>query len=315
MRWSSSRSRPCRALLPFAVVPLATVVSAAALPPAAPRGPDQCMRAFDRGDYAGAVAACSRRLAAAPRDAAAVLVRARAEAARGRLDEAYDGFRQALRLEPRSADALYYLGMTAGALAQRENERLLAMAPRSARALQLEGESHEAQGRPHEAAAAYQAALEIEPASVELLVAMADLMRSQLHFDEALTYYERARALAPRRYDVLYGLGVVHSFRRDHAAAVARLREALAADPASAAARFALGRSLLLAGDAEGAVRELAAAIARAPGMREAHYTLGRAYQALGRHEEAQRAFTRGKELTARPFVEADPAPEAPEPE
>ena len=257
----------------------------------------ECARAFDRGDYPGAIDLARRRVQAMPRDVATRIVLARAEAARGRFEAAFDGFRQALRLDPRNADALYYVGMTAGVLAQGEYERLFALAPGSARAHQLLGQSYEAQDRPHEAVAAYQAGLEADPKSVELLVALGDLMRSQMQLEEAVSYYSRAAALAPRRYEILYGLGVSHSFRREYPAAIERLREALAIDPASAPARFNLARALLMSGQAEAAVMELEAVTAREPRMREAYYMLGRAYQSLGRAQEAERAFAKVQEL------------------
>jgi tetratricopeptide (TPR) repeat protein len=271
-------------------------------------------RALERGDYPRAAALARRRLAAAPKDVGARLVLARAEAALGRFDAAYDGFRQALRLEPRNADALYYLGMTAGVLAQREQERVLALAPGSSRAHQLQAQSYQAQGRPHEAAAAYKSALEADPRSLELLLELGDLMRSQLQLEDALAYYTRALAIAPRRFEVLYGLGVVHSFRREHALAVERLREALTADASSAAARFALARSLLMAGQAEAAVTELLAVTTRQPRMREAYYMLGRAYQTLGRAADAQRAFARVQELVKQ-GVQSDETVLQPEPQ
>jgi tetratricopeptide (TPR) repeat protein len=267
----------------------------------------ECTRAFDRGDYAGAIALARRRVEAMPRDVAARIVWARAEAALGRFEAAYDGFREALRVEPHNADALYYLGITAGVLAQVEYDRLFAQAPGSARAHQLRGQSYQAQGRPHEAVAAYKSALEADPKSVELLVELGDLMRSQLQLEDAVTYYTRAAALAPRRYEILYGLGVAHSYRREYGPAIERLREALAVQPDSAPARFNLGRALLMSGDAHSAAAELEAVTVRQPRMREAYYMLGRAYHSLGRAEEAARAFARARELA----IEGVPAGEA----
>jgi len=288
--------------------PAGAQAPAAVAPPAA-----EWARAFERGDYRQAVVLAGRRLETAPKDVGARLVLARAEAALGRFDAAYDGFRHALRVEPRNPDALYYLGMTAGVLAQQEQERVLALAPGSSRAHQLQAQSYQVQGRPHEAAAAYKSALEADPRSVELLLELGDLMRSQLQLEDALAYYTRAYALAPRRFEVLYGLGVVHSFRREHTLAIERLREALAVDASSAAARFALARSLLMAGQAEAAVTELVAVTTRRPRMREAFYMLGRAYQTLGRTQDAERAFARVQELVRQGVGSDEPNP-GPEP-
>lgn len=254
-------------------------------------------RAFDGGDYPRAITLAKERLEVRPTDVQAQIVLARGQAALGRFDAAYLGFREALRMDPHSVDALYYLGITAGVLAQGEYERLFNLAPGSSRAHQLLGESYEAQSRTAEAEAEYKAALAANPRSVELLVALGDLARRNAEYDDAVAYYSRAAALAPESYDVLYRLGASHAHRKDHAKAIEYLRQALRRDPASASAHFALGSSLLQTGQTEAAVAELEAATTREPRMRQAHYLLGRAYAALGRREASEAAFARFQEL------------------
>lgn len=264
----------------------------------------ECARAFDRGDYAGAIDLCRGRLQAEPKDLPTRILLARSEAALGRFEAAYDGFREALRLDPRSSDALYYLGMTAGVLAQGEYQRLMAMAPESARAHQLLGESYQAQDGAPEAEAEFKAAAEANPRSVEALVALGDLTRTKSRFDEALSYYSRAAEIAPRSYDALYGLGVCHSYRGQQALAVESFKKALLLDPRSAPAHLALGLSLLQTGQAEAAVAELQAATGLEPRMRQAYYQLGRAYRLLGRSAEAEAATAKVQELLEQELAE-----------
>ena len=283
------------------------------VPPASPRGatgpePPEYVRAFHRGDYARASALAAERLKAQPADTQARIVLARAEAAAGRFEAAYAGFREAVALDPRSVDALYYLGVTAGALAQSEYERLLALAPGSARAHQLLGQSYGAQGRTAEAEAELEAALAAGPPTAEVLVALGDLRRSRLDFVEARADYSRAIGLAPDSYDALYGIGACDSYAGDHASAIGFFRRALRRAPDSAPARLALGISLLQKGDAAAAVTELEQAARLEPRMRQAYYQLGRAYQSLGRSREAEAAFARVQELI-RLERKADEAP------
>jgi tetratricopeptide (TPR) repeat protein len=255
-------------------------------------------RAFHRGDYAGAMALAAERLKAQPGDVQARIVLARVEAARGRFQEAYTGFRKALDLDPRSADALYYVGITAGVLAQAEYERLFALAPGSARAHQLLGQSYQAQGRTAEAEAELKAALEAGPPTAEVQTALGDIARrSRLDFAGARTYYSRAIELAPGSYEALYGIGVCDSYAGEHARAIESFRRALRIAPSSAPARLALGISLLQTGEAAAAVTELERAAKLEPRMRQAYYQLGRAYQILGRSQEAEAAFARVQEL------------------
>lgn len=273
-------------------------------------------RAFHRGDYAGAEALAAERLKTQPGDVAARVLLARAEAAMGRFDAAYAGFREAQRRDPPNPDALYYLGVTAGVMAQLQYERLLAMAPGSARAHQLRGQTFEAQGRKVEAEAAYEKALAAGPPSAEVLVALAELERGRLAFAEAREHYRRAIEIAPSSYDALYGLGACDSYSGEHAKAVESFRRALRLDPDSAPALLALGISLLHTGQPAAAATELEKAAALEPRMRQAHYQLGRAYQALGRKTDADAAFARVQELVReqREFAESllDPGAEPP---
>lgn len=266
----------------------------AAPPPAAP---SEWTRAFNRGDYAQAIALSKERLRTVPGDVQARIVLARADAAEGRYEAAFEGFRTALRADPRSTDALYYLGITAGVLAQAEYERVLALGPESARAHQLRGESYQAEGRAREAEVEYKAALAASPRSVEVLVALGDLTRLNAAYDEALVYYSRAAELAPGNYDVLYGLGVCHSFRQEHAKAVESFRQALRLEPRSAPAHLALGSALLQTGQTAAAVTELEAAAALEPRMHQAYYLMGRAYGTLGRPRDAEAAFAKVRQL------------------
>jgi protein O-GlcNAc transferase len=295
----SRRKRPLVASLRWGSLAFLVLCSPAPclLADESPRDASESARAFHRGDYPRAIELARARLQAEPRDVEAQIVLARAEAALGHFEAAFDGFRSALRLDSRNPDALYYLSLTSGALAQAEYQRLMTMAPDSARVHQLMAESYQAQDRPAEAEAEFKAALEKNPGSVDVLVGLGDLVRSTSRFDEALTYYTRAVAAAPRHYDALYGMGVCHSYRGQQDKAVDAFRQALEVDPSSAPAHLALGISLLQTGRTENAVTELEAAAALEPRMRQAYYQLGRAYRVLGRTADAEAAMAKVQEL------------------
>jgi tetratricopeptide (TPR) repeat protein len=276
---------------------LAPTARAEPVKPAPPPPASAAARAFDRGDYAQAIALARQRLKSLPRDAGARVVMARAEAARGHFEDAYQGFRRVLALQPRNTDALYYLSILGGVLAEGEYNRLFAQAPDSPRAHQLRGDLHVAQERPVEAEAEYKAALEAAPGSLEVLIALGDLTRRQSRFEDALGYYGRAAEVAPHNYDVRYGIGVCRSYRQEYAPAIQSFREALRLDPSSAPAHLALGHALLQSGQAAAAVPELEAAAKLEPRMLQAQYLLGRAYRVLGRTQEAEATFARVQKL------------------
>lgn len=273
--------------------------SAAAHAAAAANAPDY-VGAFNRGEYAKAGELARARLAAEPRDVEARIVLARSDAALGRFDAAFEGFREALRVDPRNADALYFAGITAGVLAQGEYERLFALAPDSARAHQLLAESQQAQGRTKEAEAEYQAVLSKNPRAVEALVAVGDLTRKALRFDEAVGYYSRALEAAPGSYDALYGIGACRAYQGKQAEAIEAFRKALAIDPDSAAAHLALGIALLQSGQNQPAATELETATRLEPKMRQAYYHLGRAYKLLDRSADAEAAYAKMQQLLRR---------------
>ena len=93
-------------------------------------------------------------------------------------------YRRVLSTDPRNTDALYYLTILGGVLAQAEYDRLFALAPDSPRARQLLGDLAVAQERPADAEAQYKAVLQSAPDSLDLLLALGDLTRHQARFEE-----------------------------------------------------------------------------------------------------------------------------------
>ena len=300
----------------LAVTGLLAATASAGPPPRVASPPDAsaAARAFDRGDYPRALALARQRVAGLPRDTGARLVMARALAALGDFEGAYQAFRKLVALQPRNTDALYYLTILGGVLAQAEYERLFAQAPDSPRAHQLGGDLRAAQERPGEAEAEYKAALEGAPGSLDVLVALGDLTRRQARFEDALAYYARAAEIAPHNYDVLYGAGVCRSYRQEYGPAIERFREALRADPASAPAHLALGHALLQSGQAAAAVPELETAAKLEPRMLQAQYLLGRAYRLLGRTQEAEATFARVQKLVQGQAADAVDAAQSADP-
>jgi len=272
------------------------------LEPAEPAPFPDYARAFHRGDLAAAKSLAAARLRQEPSDTQARIVLARLEAATGRFDAAYSAFREALRRDPHSPDALYYLAITTGALAQVEYARVLDLAPDSARAHQLRGESLEARGRALDAEAEYKAALAKQPGLVEVMVALGDLARADLaqspeRFAQAREYYTRALERSPSNYDALYGLGACDAYSGEHARAIERFRQALREEPDAATARLGLGISLLQTEQVQAAVAELEAAVKLEPRMRQAYVHLARAYHLLGRTQDVERVIEKAREL------------------
>ena len=266
----------------------------------APPRPDtrlaEAQRALTRGELARAFELGSAYVKARPRDAPGRLLLARVHIERGELDQAYDELDRALRSDPRNVDVLAYLGLVSGQLAAMAFDRLATEAPGSARVLQLQGETFEAQDRRKDAETAYQAAVDVQPDLLDALLPLAKLKRIRLACEEAVTLYERAESVRPT-FEGAYGLGICRSYLQDDEGAVVQFERAIARDPGAAVAWAGLGTSLVkLKRHADG-IAKLRHAIALEPRMAEAHYMLGMAYQAVGDPARAEAAFTEAERL------------------
>ncbi len=262
-------------------------------------------KALSRGESERAATLTTTYLKTRPNDANARVMLARAVLAQGKFQLAYDELRQALSLDPTHIDALYYLGLLAGALSQNEYQQLYALTPNSDRVHQLLAESFKAQENTAEAETEYLAALQANPRSVEVLVALGELKREQSKFDEAITYYAQAEQIGPLDYDIAYGLGACYTYKQDHQKALAYFRQAVRFDANSAAAHYALGNALFQLGQMAEAIPALKSAITLEPKFRQAYFLLGRAQQKLGNRLDAQAAFKKVDELSQSELDEA----------
>jgi tetratricopeptide (TPR) repeat protein len=257
----------------------------------------QGTRDLYRGDFDGAIAHARQYLKTHPQSAEAQVLLARVHTAQGKFPEAYQELVRAVRSDPKNTDALYYLGRICSLLGQAEYHKLFQMTPPSYRAHQILAESYLAQNDRPKAEEEYQAALDANPRSVEILDALGDAKRYDLKFDEAVTYYTRAAQLSPRDYDSIYGLGACALFEGQPQQALEHFRQALEINPNSPDAHLGLGDALLRSDQAAAAVAQLKAAVALQPEMRQAYSLLARAYIKLGQTQAADEARRKEQEL------------------
>jgi tetratricopeptide (TPR) repeat protein len=257
----------------------------------------QCTQAFYAGDYSLAARRAQAYLHTHPKNVPLRIVLARAELAQGKPQNAFAELRRALAYDPKNIDALYHLSLVSRQLSRSEYERLFSLAPDSFRVHQLLAESALGAENPAEAESQFKKALERNPNSVEILISLAELKRTQSRFDEAITYYTQAGQNGVLSYDVAYGLGACYTYKQEYPEAAKWLRRAAALAPDIAAGRFALGNALYQLGQFEAAIAELQASLRLEPRMRQAYFLLGRAYAKLGRQEEAKEAVRKLDEL------------------
>jgi len=256
-------------------------------------------RALAAGDAEGALRLGTAYLKLHPGSREAQLLLVQIHIERNDLDAAYRLAAGAVRANPRDVDALYFLGLVTRRLATVEFERLVRLAPASARAHQLRAEAFEAQERRADAEQEYAAALGGKPDLLEALLGLGKLKRIRLACEDAIVLYDRAEALRPT-FEGAYGLGICHANLQNDEVAVARFEEALARNPAAAVAWAGLGTSLVKLRRIADGITKLQHAIALEPTMAETHYMLGMAYQAAGDPIRANAAFKKAEQLRAR---------------
>lgn len=288
-----------RVLVGSVLAGLVLIGAGAGAQPSSPK-PDsrlvEAQRALTRGELARAFELGSAYVKAHPRQARGYVLLARVHMERDEPDQAYEQLDRALRADPRNVDALAYLGLVSGQLAASAFERLATEAPGSARVLQLQGETFEAQDRRTDAEKAYHAALTVQPDLLDALLPLARLKRMRLACDEAIALYERAEAVRPT-FDSAYGLGFCLAYMQDDAAAVTRYEQAVKLDPTAAVAWSGLGSALVKVGRVPDGVAALKRSITLEPRMSESWYGLGMAYRAIGDAVRSQEAFAKAEQL------------------
>jgi tetratricopeptide (TPR) repeat protein len=192
----------------------------------------------------------------------------------GRIDEAIQQYEQALRLRSDMAEAHYNLG-TAFVLtdnldaAIRQFQEVLRLQPNRREAYYNIGEILLARGRIQEAIGQYEQALRIDPADAEAHGKLGNALAQSGKLDDAITHFE----------------------------------EALRLEPESASAHNGLANALMLHGKVGEAIHHYEQALQIAPDSATTYYNLGVAWERAGRVSEAitqyQHALSLRPELTA----------------
>ena len=188
--------------------------------------------------------------------------------AAGRFDAATRLCREAIKREPRHAEALFLLG-----------------------AIALGAE------RAEEALVQFRAALEIGPAEPRFLHAAGEALRSLGRSAEASAALRAALERDPTLVAALNSLGLIELEAGDMAGAVREFRAAVAARPTYARSHLNLGRALQMQQNVSGAIASYREALGLEPGYAIAHNNLGAALVGQGDHAGAATALRRALEI------------------
>jgi tetratricopeptide (TPR) repeat protein len=248
--------------------------------------------------------------------------------------EAY--YRRSLKADPRSAQALHFLGLLAQEAGQYEKSirllgealavnpddpdtlnslakayvsqgqlqpaslcyrRLAELLPYSAQAHHWLGTAEEWLGDWEAAAASYRRALTLQPDSPDFYASLARLQSKQGATGEAVESCRRALALDPHRHEIYGLLGQALINGGDYGAAVEVYQRALAFKPDSANAVFGLGYLFERQGDLRAAKESYQQALRFDPRLVDAHLHLGITHLLQGDLASAGESFERVRNL------------------
>ncbi|HKQ76914.1 MAG TPA: tetratricopeptide repeat protein [Blastocatellia bacterium] len=228
-------------------------------------------------------------------DASAIFNRAVQLQQQGKLTEAADEYRAALKLKPDYAEAHANLGAVLARLGKYDEavaayESALKLAPHLTPILLNLGIAHYRAGKFDQAVAVFQRFLEQRPDVTQARQLYGLSLAALGRDEEAVKQLEQTLDSAPPDAAALYSLGLAY-LRLGKPGFRATL-ERLAAFPAGRPALHMLqGQAFLRDLEFEKALEELQSAARLNPDLPRLHFSLGLAHHQLGRHKEAVAAF------------------------
>jgi tetratricopeptide (TPR) repeat protein len=182
-------------------------------------------------------------------------------------------------------------------------DKALAMAPRDVEVLRAVARWHFVMGQHAEAAARWQAALQIDPSHTGVLVDLADFsFNARGDTAAAAALYERALAVNPSLAGARYGLGVMQQRRNELEPALRNLQDAARLSPGNALPWMAMAQLQRQRGDRQKALHAYGAALEAQPSYYPARLERGQMWlaqepaKALADFEEAIRQQPRSAE-------------------
>lgn len=226
-----------------------------------------------------------------------------------RAEDALDCFDKAIAIDPNHADALGARGRDLQELKRFDDalasfDRALSINPRALGALLGRGMALQNLGRHQDAFECYDQLIQIEPDDIGTLLNCGITLRSLQRYDESLAVLDRAIALQPHKADGFRIRGVTLERLRRYDEALASLDRAIALKPDDAEALITRGIVLKEQGRLDDAMARFAELSAADPNLAEAPYQQGLLCYEQGQLDAAIAHF--GRALAIKPgYIEA----------
>jgi tetratricopeptide (TPR) repeat protein len=220
----------------------------------------------------------------------------------GRLAEAEQAYRQALAINPRSADAMNLLGAVAGQVGRLDAaldlmRRASALEPNRAEFHANMGMVLSAQKQTVPAAQSFIRALQIDPNKGDYYFRLGGLHMELGNFDQALACYEMTACIDNGGPLAHNSMGIAHRYKGNLDAAIAWYGQAIALKPDYFEAANNLAESFYQKGEFQRAIDSCRYAIKFKPDYPEALNNLGNALRRIGRPREAVEAYQKAIDI------------------
>jgi tetratricopeptide (TPR) repeat protein len=226
-------------------------------------------------------------------------------------DVAVDILRSLNRAFPRAPEVLYLTVHIYSDLSTRASQDLLAAAPDSDQAHQLNAESLEVQGKWDEATKEYRQILERNPHLAGIHFRIGRLLLSRPDPENSLTEqakqeFRQELEIDPTNAGAEYVLAELARQVRDVSEAIDHFTRATRLDAGFTDAFLGLGMSLISAQRYADAIQPLETAVKLQPSNPAGHYNLAIAYGRVGRKDDAAREAALHRETSEKALKEAE---------
>jgi tetratricopeptide (TPR) repeat protein len=225
--------------------------------------------------------------------------------AKGKPDEAMEHYKEALKIDPGHASALVNIGVILQEKGQideaiRNYDAALRINARHAGAHYHYGNALFAKKELDRAIGQYQEAVNISPRYAAAHNALGNALHAKNQFDQAIPHYEQAIQIEPTNASYRSNLGNSLRLKGRLDEAITRYQEGVRIDENHAPSHSGLGLALSDKGDLDGAIPHFEKAIERNPKNAGYHLNLGNTLHSLGRQEAAIREYRKALEIDAK---------------
>jgi protein O-GlcNAc transferase len=220
----------------------------------------------------------------------------------GRMKEAEDFYRRAIKVAPNHPDGLHLLGIVVNADGRTDEamaflERAVKANPKNAEFSNNLGQIYKSVGRIEDAINAYQGALKADPNFSDAHSNLGNALAASGEAEMAIGHYQTALKIDPNNARAHYNLATTLTGRGEYMAAIESFRKVLVIAPDYAEAHNNLADCLIEQGSLDEAYIHLQRALELAPDLAEAHGNAGNLLAFISDWGSSLERYTRATEL------------------